>query len=161
MEGGDTKDLGEGAGPTNKEAMTHDNQNTTLDARSFLGSYLKTADLDRPIVATIIDARGELLEGKTKPSLIVEFEELPKAMVVNPTNIKVLMEVFGTQDVNQWRGPIGLYVDPNVEFGGKRTGGLRVTSARSIRPQRANGSAGQQPRYDHDPEEYAEEVINF
>jgi hypothetical protein len=43
------------------------------------------------------------------------------------------VKMFGTADTGQWRGEVTLYVDHDIEFGGRTVGGLRV------RPAKANG----------------------
>jgi hypothetical protein len=42
-------------------------------------------------------------------------------------NAEALTEITGTDDYEQWSDiPIQLYVDPDVKYGGKKTGGIRI-----------------------------------
>ncbi len=55
------------------------------------------------------------------------FEESDKPLVLNSTNIQLCERVFGSDDTDIWVGQkIVLYVDPNVSYGGKVVGGIRV-----------------------------------
>src|SRR3990167_9597425 len=55
------------------------------------------------------------------------FEELDKPMVLNSTNIHMCAKACGSEDTEDWMGKkIVLYEDPNVSFGGKLVGGIRV-----------------------------------
>jgi hypothetical protein len=61
---------------------------------------------------------------------IVKWQEFAKPMVINATNIKRLFKYLG-DDTDQWKGGnVILYVDPDIEFGGKVVGGLRVKEYR-------------------------------
>ena len=62
------------------------------------------------------------------------FAELEKPLILNATNIRRLAAIFGTTNTRQWKGQVTLYVDENVEFGGKPVGGIRV------RPVDRNGA---------------------
>ena len=57
------------------------------------------------------------------------FEELDKPMVLNSTNGQIIAKITGAEDniETAWVGKkIVLYNDPNVSFGGKLMGGIRV-----------------------------------
>ncbi len=55
------------------------------------------------------------------------FAESDKPLVLNMTNIQLCERIFGSDDTDQWIGKkIVLYVDPNVSYGGKVVGGIRV-----------------------------------
>jgi hypothetical protein len=54
---------------------------------------------------------------------------------LNSTNIKMLANVFRSTNTADWRGPVTLYVDENVEYAGRTVGGLRV------KPAGRNGAA--------------------
>lgn len=101
-----------------------------MKARKFLGSYLRKEEIPDPIIARVRDAKEEILEENEgpKPKLVLYFEEFEKGLVCNKTNINLLIDFFGGDDeIDHWIGhDIGLYVDPNVMFAGKRVGGIRV-----------------------------------
>lgn len=59
------------------------------------------------------------------------FAEVDKPLVLNSTNIQLCEHVFGSDDTDEWVGKkIVLYTDPNVPFGGKLVGGIRVRAPR-------------------------------
>ena len=53
-------------------------------------------------------------------------------LILNKTNTRLLVRLFGTTDTAAWRGPITLYVENNVEYGGRVVGGIRVHQARAV-----------------------------
>lgn len=113
---------------------TYEN-NKTPNALDFLGNYLKKEDVLQPQIVKITDVNVDELPGETRSKLVLRLAEFGKPMVLNSTNIKRLCKIFGTGDTGQWRGDITLYVDHEIEFGGKTVGGLRV------KPATGNGAA--------------------
>ena len=111
---------------------TYEN-NTAPNALDYLGNYLKKEDVLKPQVVRVIDVFEDELPGESRKKLIAKFAEFEKPMVLNSTNIKRFVKMFGTADTGQWRGEVTLYVDHDIEFGGRTVGGLRV------RPAKANG----------------------
>ena len=109
--------------------------NTAPNALDYLGNYLKKEDVLKPQVVRVIDVFEDELPGESRKKLIAKFAEFEKPMVLNSTNIKRLVKMFGTTDTGQWRGEVTLYVDHNIEFGGRTVGGLRV------KPAGRNGAA--------------------
>ena len=100
-----------------------------MKANSFLGSYLRQEDVDGDTLATISAAKEELVGADKERCLVVYFEEFDKGLVFNATNINVCNALFGTDETDDWMGKkLTVYVDPNVMFGGKKTGGIRVKS---------------------------------
>lgn len=92
--------------------------------------YLKQSDVQDEIVVTIekvgkanVAPKGEEPEFKW----LVRFNEFPKPMVLNSTNIKRLAKACASDDTDEWTGKqVVLYVDPDVEFAGNVVGGLRI-----------------------------------
>lgn len=59
----------------------------------------------------------------------LHFKELDKPMVLNSTNGQIIARITGVEDDIEvgWIGKkIVIYDDPNVSFGGKLVGGIRV-----------------------------------
>ena len=68
--------------------------------------------------------------------LVTYFSSLGKGLVTNITNGEVLAEISGSTDTDDWHGAhVEIYVDPNVGFGGKRTGGIRLRPIPTKEPQ--------------------------
>ena len=109
------------------------------NAYDYVGKYLAKEDLAGPSVVTIRDVQPQTVEGSLSPKLIVSFYELVKPLILNSTNIRRIASMLGTAELSAWPGrQVTLYVDTNVEFGGKQVGGIRIS------PAPTNGSA--QPR---------------
>ena len=75
---------------------------------------------------------GIITRQESKPrrnKLVMAFEEIEKPLILNKTNIKRLARIFETADTSQWRGPVTLYVEQGVEYGGRVVGGLRIKPA--------------------------------
>ena|SRR3990167_3616362 len=91
--------------------------------------YLKTADIPDPVIVTVEKiGKVNLAKEDAAPEYkwAVKFQEFPKAMVLNSTNIKIAEKVFGSDNTEDWIGKeIVLYTDENVTFGGELVGGLR------------------------------------
>ncbi len=59
------------------------------------------------------------------------FNEVEKPMVLNSTNGQIIAAITGSEETDNWIGKkIVLYDDPNVSFGGKLVGGIRVRAPR-------------------------------
>lgn len=57
----------------------------------------------------------------------LHFRELDKPMILNSTNGQIIAKITGSEESDDWDGKqIVLYHDPNVSFGGKLVGGIRV-----------------------------------
>ncbi len=53
--------------------------------------------------------------------------------MLNWTNAQLTANAVGTSDMDQWPGRrITLYHDPNVSYGGKLIGGIRVKAAQAL-----------------------------
>jgi hypothetical protein len=83
---------------------------------------------DRKIRTMIARVRKEVLQqqgGTTRPKFIVAFTTVDKEMVLNGTNVNVLVGVLG-KPPSGWKGAeVGVYTEPTT-FGGKPTLGLRL-----------------------------------
>lgn len=61
----------------------------------------------------------------------IAFNELEKPMVLNSTNGQIIAAITKNEDTDGWNGhKVVLYDDPNVSFGGKLVGGIRVRAPR-------------------------------
>lgn len=103
--------------------------------------YLKQSDIDGEVIVTIqkIGQGNVAMEDQPEElKWMIRFKEFKKPMVLNSTNIQLLEKACG-EETDDWSGQeVILYVDPNVSFGGKLTGGLRLKSAKpASAPKRA------------------------
>jgi hypothetical protein len=94
----------------------------------FPSKFLSKDDLGDPKVFTIESVVKELVqteEGKSEKA-VVYFGEDTKPFILNKTNGEILFSELGG-DTDEWEGrKVELFVDPNVRFGTKKTGGIRV-----------------------------------
>jgi hypothetical protein len=100
---------------------------------AFPSNYLKKEDCGNGIIVTVKDIRVEDVGGNGDPQdskPVVHFHESDKGMVINRTNAEIMTQVMGTDDTDGWIGKqIVLYNEPNIWFGSKQTGGIRVRPA--------------------------------
>jgi hypothetical protein len=69
---------------------------------------------------------------------VLHFVEAIKPMVLNRTNAQLLAAATGAKTAGDARGrSIVVFADPNVSFGGKITGGLRIRAHVEERPKAA------------------------
>jgi hypothetical protein len=100
--------------------------------RKFVGNttYLKKEDLPEPVDTTLLWIKEEKVTapGKdAKTRLVAYWDGLTKALVLNTANCETLAELTGTDDYEKWVDVrVQLYVDPDVKYGGKKTGGIRI-----------------------------------
>src|SRR3974377_1941223 len=103
---------------------------TEADLDQAYGSrYLSTGDVgDKKIKTKIAKVRTEDLggqEGKPPTRFVLLFDTLDKALVLNATNKNEITNALGKVPAKWIGATVGLYVDENVMFAGKRTKGLR------------------------------------
>ena len=98
--------------------------------------FLKRDDVGEGTLVTISDVSKEnVAKEGAEPELKVclHFLELEKPFVLNSTNGQIIAKITGKEnDIEKtWLGTkVVLYDDPNVSFGGKLTGGIRVRAPR-------------------------------
>jgi len=95
--------------------------------------YLKQSDVEGEVPVTITGIKKvNVARDDEEPEYrwTVKFQEFPKPMVLNVTNLKRLAKACG-DDTDEWMGKtVVLYVDPDIEFGGNVVGGLRLRGVR-------------------------------
>ena len=92
--------------------------------------YLKKEDIPSPVNTSILWIKEEEVTapGKgTETRLVLYFDGLKKGLVLNQANADALAEITGTDDYEKWPDtPVQLWVDPDVTYGGKKIGGIRM-----------------------------------
>ena len=101
-------------------------------------SYLKQADIDKPYIVTVKKlehknvARDDDAEEK---KWLIHFAEFDRPMVLNSTNIQLMAKACHSDDTDDWIGKeVIVYTDPNISFGGKVVGGLRIRMHQEEKP---------------------------
>jgi hypothetical protein len=116
--------------------------------------FLRKEDFDEDQICTIKGCKLEDVGRDDAPEQrwTLYFREHAKGMVLNVTTIRVLEQSYGG-DSDMWIGkPVTVYVDPNVSFGGKVVGGLRLRIQKvkaSLKPSQAPGA---------DPNEMSDDI---
>lgn len=117
--------------------------------------YLKQSDVDGEVIVTIKKiGQGNVAQEDQPEELkwMIMFKEFNKPMVLNSTNIQLLERICG-EETDDWPGQeVIVYVDPNVSFGGKVTGGLRLKSAKpAAAPKRFSNPSAKAALDENDP----------
>ena len=100
--------------------------------RAYLGSghYLKKEHLSDQVDTELLWVKEETVTARgkdPKTQLVAYFEGLSKGLPLNTANCETLAEITGTDDPNEWKDvALQLYVDPDVTYGGRKTGGIRI-----------------------------------
>lgn len=92
--------------------------------------YLKKEDV---MSDTLVTIRGLSQENMAQEGQLPEFkyalhfQELNKPLILNRTNIELIVYALGSSETDEWVGrKIVLYNDPTISFGGRLVGGIRV-----------------------------------
>ena len=106
-------------------------ENYSLDkAVPTKSDYLKKEDCDPPIQVICAGMTWESFEdrdGGEEIRAVLHFRDGIKPMVLNQVNKEILKTEFNVGKVKDLRGlTVELYNDPNVMFGPKRVGGIRI-----------------------------------
>jgi hypothetical protein len=110
----------------------HDATPSAADIEDFYGSqYLGASDIGTKKIRTkIVKVRPAEVKdrdtGRMKKKVIVWFESIDKGLILNKTNLFALNDALGKEPKGWLGATVGIKVDPNVTFGGKRTGGVRL-----------------------------------
>lgn len=108
--------------------------------------YLKQSDVDGEVEVTILKI-GQLNVARedAEPEMkwAARFQEFKKPMVLNSTNLQLLAKACDSEESENWIGKkVVIYADPNVSFGGKLVGGLRVKLPIKARAPKPAGNGG-------------------
>ena len=116
--------------------------------------FLKKEDItDEPtLTITGVDKRNVAPpDAPEEQKGVLLFAETEKPLILNQANTLFLAECLGN-DPEKWPGQqIVPYVDPNITFGGKRVGGIRLRAVKRVLKKaaapahRANATPDEQP----------------
>jgi hypothetical protein len=93
------------------------------------GKYLAKEDFETPTQVQIMGVEMEDVEGdhgtERKPVLYINGNN--RGMILNGTNWDKIVELTNEPDSDNWKDlAIEIYHDPDVMFGRKKVGGIRV-----------------------------------
>ena len=96
--------------------------------------YLKKEDFPQPALVTIRAFTHDNVAQQGQPEekkWVMHFNEFENGMVMNSTNLQLTASALGSDETEEWIGrQVVVYSDPNVSFGGKLTGGIRIRQVR-------------------------------
>jgi len=96
---------------------------------SLFGNYLKSGDFPKEQEVEVQSVSVEQFgrEDDSERKAVVFFRGLEKGLVLNKINAETLRDIAGTPELDDWGGvKLIIFTDPNVQFSGKRVGGLRL-----------------------------------
>lgn len=102
---------------------THWKENFNYD---YLGAYSITGN---SIVGTIKNVQKELVEGKKgkkQECTVCYFTDLPKPMILNKTNCKIIHKLYNTPFIEEWTGLKIELIKQVVDAFGEQTEALRI-----------------------------------
>jgi hypothetical protein len=88
--------------------------------------HLEAADLgDSDVVVTIKDIGFAIVGSEQVRKGILQFEEMPRGMVLNRTNLKRVVAMYGSE-TDEWKGKkLALYAS-ETDFAGKTVPCIRI-----------------------------------
>ncbi len=88
--------------------------------------FITKSDLEKPILLTIKRIyESNFNDGSTKWTL--DFVEFSKPFALNKTNLRLLPEICGSENSEDWVGKqIVIYFDKTIMYKGKLEGGVRI-----------------------------------
>ena len=100
--------------------------------------YIRKEDVDPPKLLTIVGfEKVNVAREDEQPEIkwVMKFRE-EKPLVMNSTNLQLAARAFGSEDTDDWLNKtIVAFNDPNVSYGGRLTGGVRLRAAKNqIKP---------------------------
>lgn len=100
--------------------------------------YLKKEDVPQPALVTIRSFSQDNVAQQGQPEekkWIMHFNEFENGLVMNSTNLQLCAMALASEETDDWIGKqVVLFADPNVSFGGKLVGGLRIRAVRRKAP---------------------------
>lgn len=90
----------------------------------FATTFLNASDVEKPTVITINEITEEKVGSGNKA--VIYCSEFEQGITLGKTTISQLIEIFGTDDSDEWIGQsVIVFNDKSVMFEGKRVGGIR------------------------------------
>lgn len=128
--------------------------------------YLKKEDLDQDtgnLVTIKAYSRVDVSQEGEPPEYkyVVGFHEFDKPMVLNTTNQAILAQIFGDDAEASIGHQVVVYNDPNISFGGKIVGGIRIRAPRKAKPAPARQPAAAAHYDDRNPPPQTDEDVPF
>ena len=105
--------------------MANFDMNSALESRWMQRHHVPAHGVDLTIREVTHENVGDLQEDK----FALHFHGSYKPLLLNKTNIRVLTSLFGSQSGDWSNKQVNVYDDPNIAYGGKLVGGVRLRAA--------------------------------
>ena len=95
----------------------------------FPSKYLAQGDLDQngDTLVTVSSSGFEPVGQDKEKKFVVYFKEIEKGLICNKTNFDRMLDAYETDETDDLDGKaFALYVNADVSYQGKTTGGIRV-----------------------------------
>lgn len=97
--------------------------------------FIQKTDVEKEVLVTIDKITEENVAQDNMPEkkkFVIYFKENYNPWVPNIGSLEEIAKITGTGDVDNWPGAtIVLYVNPDVEYVGKRVGGIRCRAPKN------------------------------
>lgn len=99
-----------------------------MKATKFLSNYLKSEQIEKPMVLTITKIVQEEVGfgDKKQKKAVMYFKEVEQGLVLNKTNVRFCVTYFGTDEMDNWVGRQVYLCVRDVPYQGKMETGLRL-----------------------------------
>lgn len=95
-------------------------------SQAFKSKYLRGSELDGELELIIRDVRMVQIDPNDDAPKVVVFFNDGSPLILNSGNWNIIEDMYG-DDSDEWIGKkIRVWFNPDVEFQGKRVGGIRV-----------------------------------
>lgn len=112
--------------------------------------FLQKSDVGNGVLLTVTTCTKQDVSMEEEPEEFkwtLSFKEVVKPLVLNSTNIQLCEKIFGSDDTDHWAGQrLVLFTDPNVSYGGRLIGGIRVRAPRLPQAVPATAAPAPPPR---------------
>ena len=124
--------------------------------------FLTRADVGTGVLVTIKSVHQENVAKEGAPEEMkwcLSFTDCEKPMVLNNTNGQIVAQITKSEETDDWPGhKVVLYDDPNVSFGGKLVGGIRIRAPRGQAARAAAAAPKPAPVAAPEPEASEDDV---
>ena len=91
----------------------------------FPSKYLKASDLQGRRVLATIEGVGMMKVGSDEKPIIY-FQNKTKGLLLNRTNARMIAEIAGTEETDNWGGVKIVIYAAKVDYAGRRVDALRI-----------------------------------
>jgi len=96
-------------------------------AALYTSPYFNTSTVKKPLTVTISKIVSEVVGRENEQKEVAYFDEVPIGLVLNKSHKETLIELADSNDTKDMVGlKVEVYLDPDVQMGGKRVGGVRL-----------------------------------